>query len=369
MRKSPAGKPQAASPLKVSRTDMSRLLTQVTKVVNSRNTIPILDTVRLVAADGKLTATATDLDIEVTGAIPCEGSLAVCVDAKMLASIVGKLPEGDIDVELKDGGLAIKAGRSRFKLQTLSVDDFPSFAADGFTAELQVDLASLCAPVQFAISTEETRYYLNGIYLHTLDGTLVAVATDGHRLAKNSGNENAVPSSVAQFDGIIIPRKAVGLIPKGAITVALSATKIRFTSGDTVITSKLIDGTYPDYQRVIPQDNDRVITFDAGAMAKAAERVSVVATDRTRGVKISLAPDQATLAVNNPESGSADEEVSVDYKGEPIEVGFNSAYLSELVGQFPAGEIRMSMADAGSPAVFTSDAAPGMLAVLMPMRI
>lgn len=356
----------------VSKHDLARLLSATVKVVEARSTIPILSTVRLVAADGRLQATATDLDIEVSASAPEKPSgddeLSICVDAKLLSGIVSKLKTDEVSIRAADGGAQLVSGRSRYQLRTLPVDDFPSMQAGDLPVEFEADLSELFAPVQFAMSTEETRHYLNGTYLHVDNAALTAVATDGHRLARNIGQ------AATYFPGIIIPRKTVSIMPKGVITVRLSSTKIQFVAVDannneTVITSKLIDGTFPDYQRVIPNGNDKIVTFDVPAMKQAAERVSVISSERGRAVKLAFADNQATLAVSNPEHGDATEEIVVAYDGDPIEIGFNSAYLTELVSQFPAGDVKMALADSGSPTVFTSDKAEGLLAVLMPMRV
>jgi len=352
------------------RADLARLLASTTKVVEARNTIPILACVRLVVDGGKLTATATDLDIEITATVDAEAEAdgAVCVSASLLDAIVKKLPaSADVTLSLDSATLTVKSGRYTSKLQTLPVEDYPVFSETGFTTEFTADLATLFAPVSFAISTEETRFYLCGIYLTGAGGKLTAVATDGHRLSRN---EVAEPdgSPPLDFAGIIVPRKMVGLVPKGEVAVSLSNTKIRLVTADAVITSKLIDGTFPDYQRVIPTGNDKLISFSSPEMRQAADRVSVVSSERGRAVKFTFAPGQATLAVSNPDSGSATEEIAVDYDGDPLDIGFNSAYVAELIGQFPSGEIRLALADGGAPALFTSDAAPGLLCVLMPMR-
>ena len=352
------------------RTQFAKLLASITKVVESRNTIPILGHVRLIGADGKLTATGTDLDIEMSGAIDATISDPglFCVDAKLLAGIVGKAAGEDITLDHDGKQVTVKSGRSRFNLPTLPVEDFPTIEAGTFAAEFEADLAALFAPVQFAISTEETRYYLNGIYLH-VDvfedgaGKLTAVATDGHRLARNIGQP------CADFAGVIVPRKTVSILPKGTIKVRLSEAKIQFETADVLITSKLVDGTFPDYKRILPTANDKVVTFDVPAMKQATERVSVISSERGRAVKLAFADNAATLSVNNPDQGSATEEVPVSYDGDNIEIGFNSAYLTELIGIFHAGDVKMAMADAGSPTLFTSDRAEGLLAVLMPMRV
>ncbi|TIN83125.1 DNA polymerase III subunit beta [Mesorhizobium sp.] len=348
------------------RNDLARLLSATTKVVESRNTIPVLSTVRLVADGGKLTATATDLDIEIQSGVAAEAEEdgAFCVSATLLDNIVKKLPPlPDVLLAESDGTLTVKAGRYTSRLQTLPVTDFPSFSVDGFTSHFDVDLSALFAPCAFAISTEKTRYYLNGIYLADDGSTLTAVATDGHRLARHTAD------GVSKFEGVIVPRKAVSLVPKGTVSVSLSNAKIRITSGETVVTSKLIDGSFPDYERVIPKGNDKVVTFGSDDMRRATDRVAVVSSERARAVKLSFADNMATLTVNNPDSGTATEEVSVSYDGEPVEVGFDASYLTELVGQFPAGDVKLALADGGSPTVFTSDNAPNLLAVLMPRRV
>jgi len=350
------------------RTPFAKLLASINKVVETRNTIPILGHVRLVAEDGRLMVTGTDLDIEMSGSIETtvEAPGAICVDAKLLAGIVGKLAGSDVSMELADNNLTVSAGRSRFKLQTLPVDDFPTMAAGDLPVEFDADLAGLFAPVQFAISTEETRYYLNGIYIHVIDGKLRAVATDGHRLSRH---EVDAPAGSEGMPGVIVPRKAVSVVPKGAVRVSMSETKIQFVADGVTITSKLIDGTFPDYQRVIPTGNDKVVTFAGGDMAKATDRVSIITSERGRAVKLSIAPGSITLAVNSPESGSATDEVAADYNGEPLDIGFNSAYLTELIGTLPAGDVTMTLADSGSPTLFSSATAEGLLCVLMPMRV
>ena len=356
--------------LSIGRSDLARVLTNVSRVVEARNTIPILSNVMLVATSdgnsGTLTVTGTDLDIVATETVAADveqpGSL--CVNAKMLADIAKKTG-GDVTLSLEAGNLIVKSGRSRFSLQTLPTADFPDLKGGNYTASFDIDLAALFAPVSFAISTEETRYYLNGIFLHLQDDNIGAVATDGHRLSRH---QLAYPGA-EQFNGIIIPRKTVGLIPKGSVNLSVSDTKIRIVAGDLTITSKLIDGTFPDYQRVIPTQNDKKIVFGSDDMRQAASRVSVVSSERGKAVKLSFADGAVKLAVNNPDSGSASDEISVSYDGDPIDIGFNANYLAELVGIFPSGDIHLALADSGAPAVFTSEKAANLLAVLMPMRV
>jgi DNA polymerase-3 subunit beta len=275
-------------------------------------------------------------------------------------------------------------------LQALSENDFPDLAA----GEMQVsfalpaqDLKRLIEKTQFAISTEETRYYLNGIYLHTIEvegeTKLRAVATDGHRLARI---EMPAPEGSAGMPGLIVPRKAVAEIQKlvddgGAeVKVELSTAKIRLTfdggeggeaasSGGVVLTSKLIDGTFPDYQRVIPTGNDKLLTVERGEFAKAVDRVSTISSERGRAVKLALSEGRLTLSVNNPDSGNAVEELDVSYDAAPLDVGFNARYLLDITGQLDGDTAVFKLADPGSPTVIQDrDGAPT-LYVLMPMRV
>lgn len=350
--------------LTIGRAELARVLTNVGRVVEARNTIPILSSLRLSAAEGKLTVTGTDLDIVATDTVPADVTEAgsLCVDSKLLSDIAKKTG-GDVSLSEDNGQLIVKSGRSRFTLQTLLAADFPDLSSGEYTASFDIDLAALFAPVAFAISTEETRYYLNGIFFKGDEGKFTAVATDGHRLSRH------VVDGYEAFNGIIVPRKTVGLVPKGIVRVSVSEAKIRIVAGDLVLTSKLIDGTFPDYERVIPKANDKKIVFGSDDMRKAADRVATVSSERGRAVKLSFAEGEAKLAVSNPDSGSATDEINVNYDGDPIDIGFNAAYLTELVGIFPAGDITLALADSGSPSVFTSEKAPALLAVLMPMRV
>lgn len=338
----------------ISKHDLARLLSSVTKAVESKNTIPILATVRLVADGTELQATATNLDIEITGSVPTDGSLACCVDAKLLAGIVSKAG-GDVTLEHDGTTLTVKSGRSRFKLQTLPVEDFPDLTAGDFTATFDADLSSVFAGVAFAVSTEETRYYLNGVYLEPT----AATATDGHRLAH-------VATELPSFQPVIVPSKTVALWPKGSANVSLSSTKIRVQTADVVLTSKLIDGSYPDYQRVIPTQNDKFVLADKAALQAAVARVSTVADQRGRAVKLEIAPGQVGLSVRG--DAEATDSVEVDYSGEPLEIGFNAAYLQEILANVPGETVRIALNDAGSPTLFTGGD-ENLLAVCMPMRV
>jgi DNA polymerase-3 subunit beta len=368
----------------VERTTLLKSLGHVHRVVERRNTIPILANVLIRTDSSALTLKATDLDLEVTETLAGEigAAGATTVPAHMIYDIVRKLPEG-AQIVLEAPGdratLAIRAGRSRFTLQTLPESDFPDLAAGEMTHRFTLaaaDLKRLVDKTQFAISTEETRYYLNGIYLHAVrsgKSTLLrAVATDGHRLAQV---EMAAPKGAADMPGIIVPRKAVGEVQRliedtdAEIGIELSQSKIRFTIGDVVLTSKLIDGTFPDYARVIPLGNDKELVVDKATFEAAVDRVSTVSSERGRAVKLSLNGGKLTLSVTNPDSGSATEELEVEYNADPLDIGFNSRYLLDIAAQIEGEVAVLKLADPGSPTLIQDRDAAGSLYVLMPMRV
>ncbi|TIW97763.1 DNA polymerase III subunit beta [Mesorhizobium sp.] len=368
----------------LERSNLLKSLNHVHRVVERRNTIPILSNVLLSAEGASLEMKATDLDLEVTEATPAkvERGGATTVPAHLLYDIVRKLADG-AEVMLKtdeDGNaMTVTSGRSSFRLQCLPQSDFPELSAGSFSHIFRLDsldLKGLIEKTQFAISTEETRYYLNGIYLHAVEAggklKLRSVATDGHRLARA---EIDAPAGSESMPGIIIPRKTVSELqklvddPDVAVTTELSDTKIRFTIGSVVLTSKLIDGTFPDYQRVIPTGNDKKLIIDRQSFAAAVDRVSTISSERGRAVKLSIAEGQLTLAVNNPDSGSATEELAADYSADPIEIGFNAKYLLDVAAQLTGTEAKFMLADAGSPTLIHDMADETALYVLMPMRV
>ncbi|BBF92095.1 DNA polymerase III subunit beta [Blastochloris tepida] len=368
----------------VERADLAKSLGHVHRVVEKRNTIPILANVLLRADGTRLELKATDLDLEVVESIAADVKLAgaTTVPAHMFHDIVRKLPEGaeiSLEADTAKGTLVIRAGRARFQLQTLPESDFPDLTAGEFGHRFTLsaaDLKRLLDKTQFAISTEETRYYLNGIYLHTISGPegemLRAVATDGHRLAQV---EFAAPAGATGMPGVIVPRKTVAevqrLLEDGSteVQIELSTAKIRFAFGDTVLTSKLIDGTFPDYARVIPVANDKTLLVDKADFAAAVDRVSTVSSERGRAVKLALSEGKLVLTVTNPDSGSATEEIEADYAADPLEIGFNSRYLLEITGQLEGDDAELKLADPGSPTLLRDKDSRGALYVLMPMRV
>ncbi|GLK74161.1 DNA polymerase III subunit beta [Ancylobacter dichloromethanicus] len=367
----------------VERAELLKSLAHVHRVVERRNTIPILANVLMRSDPRGLALRATDLDIEIVETIAAEVQQegATTVPAHTIYDIVRKLPEGaqvQIETSGDRGTLTVRAGRSRFALQTLPENEFPDLAAGEMSHSFTLpagELKRLVDKTQFAISTEETRYYLNGIYLHVADAggpVLRAVATDGHRLAQA---QTAAPSGAIGMPGVIVPRKAVAEIQRLAenadaeVTVELSTAKIRVSLDRVVLTSKLIDGTFPDYGRVIPSGNDKTLIVDKADFASAVDRVSTVASERGRAVKLSIGDGKLTLSVTNPDSGSATEEIEVEYAAEPIDIGFNSRYLLDITSQIEGSTAELKLADPGSPTLVQDPEKRGALYVLMPMRV
>ncbi|MFN0194832.1 MAG: DNA polymerase III subunit beta [Aestuariivirga sp.] len=366
----------------IERQAFLKALNHVQSVVERRNTIPILSNVLLQAGNGALKLTATDLDIEIVeqAAASVGRDGATTVPAHMLYDIVRKLPDGaqlELDQGADQGRVGVFAGRSRFSLQALPPEDFPDLASGDFGNTFSLpaaDLRGLIEKTRFAISTEETRYYLNGIYLHEVASGpyLRAVATDGHRLAQA---QIARPEGATGMPGVIVPRKTVLEIVKllegedGDVEVALSQSKIRFKVGELVLTSKLIDGTFPDYERVIPRNNDKQLDVDTALFASAVDRVSTISMEKGRAVKLNITANKLTLSVNNPDSGSAEEEIAATYGGDQIDIGFNARYLLDVTGQVKSDSIVFKMADAGSPTIVRDPGDDQALYVLMPMRV
>ena len=371
----------------IERATLLRCLQHVQSVVERRNTIPILSNVLIDAGEGgKVTVMATDLDLQVRetmDAASIDSAGSITVSAHLLFDIARKLPDGSqVSLETAENRMEVKAGRSRFKLPTLPRDDFPVIVEGdlptGFSLPAK-QLAELIDRTRFAISTEETRYYLNGIFLHVTDEekpVLKAAATDGHRLARFTIER---PEGAEGMPDVIVPRKAVGELRKlldesmdGEVRIDLSPSKIRFTlggEGGVVLTSKLIDGTFPDYSRVIPTGNDKLLKLDPKSFWQGVDRVATIATEKTRAVKMGLEADKVTLSVTSPDNGTAKEELAADYSSEGFEIGFNATYLKDILGQIDSDTVEVHLADAGAPTLIRQDADNPALYVLMPMRV
>ncbi len=355
----------------IERAVLLKALGHVQSVVERRNTIPILSNVLIEAKDdGSLRLMATDLDLQVDESVAAQVDQAgaTTVPAHTFFDIVRKLPEGSqVELAASDGKMQVVAGRARFNLSTLPRDDFPVIAEGELPTRFELPAATLRQIIdktRFAISSEETRYYLMGIFLHVADDKLKAAATDGHRLARITLPR---PDGAEGMPDIIIPKKCVGELRKlldeveGTAEVSLSPTKVRFGLGSAVLTSKLIDGTFPDYNRVIPTGNDKLLKLDPKSFAAGVDRVATIASEKTRAVKMSVDRDKVTLSVTSPESGTATEEIAADYGSDNIEIGFNARYLMDILGQIEGDSVEVHLADAAAPTLLReNDASPAL---------
>ena len=368
--------------ISIERAALLRAVGHAQSVVERRNTIPILANVLLSAEGDTASFRATDLDVEVVDRAPAQVETpgAATASAVTLHEIVRKLPDGAlVELSAVDGRLEVSAGRSRFQLATLPKEDFPDLATPEYQSEFTIPakaLRRLFDKSQFAISTEETRYYLNGVYLHVTDGeggkSLRAVATDGHRLARVDAE---IPLGAEDMPGVIVPRKTVAELRKlltdeeAVIKVSVSEAKIRFATDDMTLTSKVIDGTFPDYTRVIPSGNARRLELDAADFAKAVDRVATVSSERSRAVKMQLTEDKLVLSVNAPDAGAAEEELAVAYGDERLEIGFNAKYLLEIAQQVERENAVFLFNSAGDPALVREGGDESAVYVVMPMRV
>ncbi|OIP85611.1 MAG: DNA polymerase III subunit beta [Rhodobacterales bacterium CG2_30_65_12] len=368
----------------IERAVLLKAVGQAQSVVERRNTIPILANVLIEADGADVSFRATDLDIEVVDKVPAmvERAGATTVNAVMLHEIVRKLPDGATVALSSDdatGRLAIEAGRSSFSLATLPREDFPVMASSEYAANFSAPapvLRRLFDKSKFAISTEETRYYLNGVYLHVSEAeggrVLRAVATDGHRLARIDAD---LPIGAEEMPGVIVPRKTVNELRKlldddeAQIAVSVSETKVRFATPGITLTSKVIDGTFPDYTRVIPTGNTKKMEVDAAAFAKAVDRVATVSSERSRAVKLALDEDRLVLSVNAPDAGAAEEELAVAYGDERLEIGFNAKYLLEIASQVDRENAVFLFNSSGEPALMREGNDTSAIYVVMPMRV
>ncbi len=365
----------------IVKSEFLKPLSHIYSVVEKRNTIPILSNVVIESLENKIAFTATDMEIDIVEKINANviNLGKITVPAHTLYDIVRKLPENsEIIMELDQGNLILSCDKSQFSLPTLPFDDYPVMTniTQGKSFSISsADLQSLIDNTKFAISLEETRYYLNGIYLHESNDdnkVLRAVATDGHRLAQAEIN---LPSGAEGMPSIIIPRKTVGEVRKlledteGDINMTVSSNKIKFIINDCSLTSKLIDGSFPDYQRVIPKENNNNLIVSTREFKDAVDRVSTISVEKSRAVKLSLNKNNLMLKVNSHDTGNASEEIEVVYDKTPLEIGFNSKYLLDVASQIKGKEIQFSFSDPSSPALITDPEQEGIIFVLMPMRV
>jgi len=370
--------------ISMERGALLKAVSQAQSVVERRNTIPILANVLIEAEGEHVQFRATDLDIEVVDKTLAQvvRAGATTVSAVTLHEIVRKLPDGALVTLTDDGAsgrLSVEAGRSSFSLATLPKEDFPVMASSEYASNFSAAaplLRRLFDKAKFAISTEETRYYLNGVYMHVseADGgkVLRCVATDGHRLARIDGD---LPDGADGMPGVIVPRKTVGELRKLLdddelkVAVSVSETKIRFATPEITLTSKVIDGTFPDYTRVIPAGNTKRLEVDAAEFAQAVDRVATVSSERSRAVKLSLGEDRLVLSVNAPDSGAAEEELAVAYGDEPLDIGFNAKYLLEIASQVDRENAVFMFNSSGDPTLMREGNDTTAVYVVMPMRV
>ncbi len=368
----------------IERASLLVAMSHVQNAVEKRNTIPILSNVLLTAEDGFLCLTATDLDLSIVekikGEIIDEGSTTT--PAHLLYEIIRKLPEGsqvEIESAEKNSKIIIKTGRSRFSLPCLPREDYPVIDNDKLPVNFNInskDFKKLIDKTKFAMSHEETRYYLNGIYLHSFKENsqtyLRAVATDGHRLALS---QTILPSGAEKMSNIIIPRKAISelhrLIDQKDIDIEIniSESQVQFNISDIILSTKLIDGTFPDYQRVIPEGNDKIIEINRNQLSDAVDRVSTISTEKSRAIKLNFDSKVIKVSASSPDAGSAIEEFEVSYNGDNIEIGFNSRYLLDILYQISSEVTTFDLADSVSPAVIKDLDNDNSIYVLMPMRV
>ena len=362
----------------LERAVLLKSLGHVQSVVERRNTIPILSNVLLEAGSDGLRLMATDLDLQVDETVPADIAQegATTVPAHTFFDIVRKLPEGaQVELTAADGKMQVVAGRARFNLQTLPRDDFPVIAEGELPHRFELPGATLRQIIdktRFAISTEETRYYLMGIFFHVTEDAMKAAATDGHRLARVTVEK---PDGADGMPDIIVPKKCVGELRKlldevdGSVEVSLSDSKIRFGLGNAVLTSKLIDGKFPDYNRVIPTANDKLLKLDPKSFMAGVDRVATIASEKTRAVKMAVDADKVTLSVTSPENGVAVEEIPADYRADGLEIGFNARYLMDILHEIEGDTVEVHLADAAAPTLLREKDDSPALYVLMPMRV
>ena len=366
----------------IARDALIKPLNLVAGVVERRQTLPILSNVLLALEDKTLSLTGTDLEVELIGRVELEAAGVdgeVTVPARKLVDICKSLPEGStIEFSLEGGKATVKAGRSRFTLSTLPAADFPAVESGAGSVALSLDqslVKQLIDGTAFAMAQQDVRYYLNGLYLEILGGRLRVVATDGHRLALATG-----PALVEATDtGVIIPRKGVlelsrlldGSVP---LELAIGTNHIRATNEQFTFTSKLVDGKFPDYERVIPKNADKSVIGERGELKQAFTRTAILSNEKYRGVRLKLSENSLDITANNPEQEQAEEAVGVQYTGTELEIGFNVSYLLDVLSVLEQPQVRLSLSDEASSALLEnaeppSEGEPERLYVVMPMRL
>ncbi len=363
----------------ISRESLLKPLQVVSGVVEKRQTLPILANVLLHVEKGVLTLTGTDLEVELTAKVTVENGEEgeVTIPARKFSDICRALPDQAIlEVSVDGDKAAIRAGKSRFSLSTLPATEYP--ATEGvngaFSFEVgQSTLKSLIENTHFCMANQDVRYYLNGMLLEIKGGILRTVATDGHRLAIS---EMECADVVGEEKQVIVPRKGVMELSKllpgdegSACTVVVSANHIRVTAGDTVMTSKLVDGRFPDYERVVPKGGDKKVVADCGLLRQALQRTAILSNEKYRGIRLQFSENVLKATVNNPEQEEAEEEIGVDYQGPEFEIGFNVAYVLDALAVVKTEKVLLTMTDANSSCLIKGVGEESSRYVVMPMRL
>ena len=372
---------------KINSSDLLKALSHIHGIVEVRHTLPILSNIILKAKDNELTLSSTNLDIYCADKIKAEVSIAgeISVSAVTFFEIVKRLPSGSevmMTMEEGENEIILKCGRSKFNLSTLKTDDFPIISDNDLSTNFVLsadELIRIIDKTKFAVSNEETRYYLNGIFLHKADRNSIqflrAVATDGHRLAQY---DIPLPQGAEEITGIIIPKKTIFELRKvlddanGDVSISLNENKIKFTFNDLKIISKVIDGTFPDYTKVIPQNNNKNFKTNNNELKNAIDRVSAVAANeesKSKAIKLSLEDNKLNLSVESQSKGSANEIIDISYDGDKVDIGFNSKYIIDICNEVDGEEVDISLLDSVSPAIILDKTDENLFFVLMPMRI
>ena len=372
---------------KINSSDLLKALSHIHGIVEVRHTLPILSNIILKAKDNELTLSSTNLDIYCADKIKAEVSIAgeISVSAVTFFEIVKRLPSGSevvMTMEDEENEILLKCGRSKFHLSTLKTDDFPIISDNDLSTNFVLsadELIRIIDKTKFAVSNEETRYYLNGIFLHKADRNSIqflrAVATDGHRLAQY---DIPLPQGAEEITGIIIPKKTIFELRKvlddanGDVSISLNENKIKFTFNDLKIISKVIDGTFPDYTKVIPQNNNKNFKTNNNELKNAIDRVSAVAANeesKSKAIKLSLEDNKLNLSVESQSKGSANEIIDISYDGDKVDIGFNSKYIIDICNEVDGEEVDISLLDSVSPAIILDKTDENLFFVLMPMRI
>ena len=372
---------------KINSSDLLKALSHIHGIVEVRHTLPILSNIILKAKDNELTLSSTNLDIYCADKIKAEVSIAgeISVSAVTFFEIVKRLPSGSevvMTMEEGENEIILKCGRSKFNLSTLKTDDFPIISDNDLSTNFVLsadELIRIIDKTKFAVSNEETRYYLNGIFLHKADRNSIqflrAVATDGHRLAQY---DIPLPQGAEEITGIIIPKKTIFELRKvlddanGDVSISLNENKIKFTFNDLKIISKVIDGTFPDYTKVIPQNNNKNFKTNNDELKNAIDRVSAVAANeesKSKAIKLSLEDNKLNLSVESQSKGSANEIIDISYDGDKVDIGFNSKYIIDICNEVDGEEVNISLLDSVSPAIILDKTDENLFFVLMPMRI